>query len=91
MGDETDQIERKVTARLHESVRRMAVVLGVAATGVTLLGAWVTFPHRLGAVEKSVERVSMERGSDHEALVRIEERLIEIQRRLERIERVSTQ
>jgi hypothetical protein len=91
MGDDTEQIERKVTARMHESVKRMAVVLGVAATGVTLLGAWVTFPHRLGAVEKSVERVSMERSGDHEALVRIEERLIEIQRRLERIERNGNQ
>jgi len=87
MGDETEIIDRRADEKITATIKRIAVALGIAATAMTLLGAWVTFPHRLNAVEKSQERLTGERSSDHESLIRIETMLTEIHRRLERMER----
>lgn len=65
--------------RMRKGFEVMAVVLGLV-TGLTgLFGAFVLLPSRVDAVEKQVTRLNERDEKSREMLVRIEERLIQVQ------------
>lgn len=60
-------------------------VIVAAATGITgLFGAFVILPYRVDAVENQARANAEKTAADHELLVRIEERLITVQKQLEK-------
>lgn len=62
--------------RLGKNVVFWAGVLGVA---VSVAGTWLIIPQRLDAVEKRQETLEHKATTDRELLVRIEERLKQVQ------------
>ena len=68
--------------RLRKSIEVGAAALGLIAGIVGLFGAFVLLPSRMEAAEKQIHRL-LERDEKHrEMLVRIEERLIQVQSEL---------
>jgi hypothetical protein len=66
--------------------KRIEVVATIVAvlTGLSgLIGAWFVIPYRVEAVEKRQIAIEMVSKADHDILVRMEERLISVQKTLE--------
>lgn len=64
-----------------------ALILAVGSGLTGLFGAFVILPYKVEAIEKKVEVNAKKSDDDHELLVRIEERLITVQKQLERKEK----
>ena len=76
---DTDRVDKKVDARVTGTLKRIGLVLGILTGGLGILGAYVTIPRRLDEAEKRIETLQHQRETDHEILVKIEERLKIIQ------------
>jgi len=66
-------------------VELVAVMAGLATGVAGMFGAFYLLPYRMDAVEMRVEKISQQRDTDRELLLRIEERLINVQRDLQRV------
>lgn len=73
---------------MSEKAKMNLQVFGVVvavATGITgLFGAFIILPYRVDAIEVQVRNNAEKVAADHELLVRIEERLITVQKQLEK-------
>jgi hypothetical protein len=65
-------------------LKKLGVILGILSAGMSLLGAYVLLPYRVDVNEKAIQALQRERNIDHELLMRIDERLIMIQHKLDR-------
>lgn len=61
----------------------LSVIMGMGGVA-GLVGAFYILPYRVEAVERQVGNLRLQRDADRELLTRIEERLIAVQRALER-------
>lgn len=65
---------------------QMFGLLVAVSTGITgLFGAFVILPYKVEAIEQQVKSNAEKTATDHELLVRIEERLITVQKQIERL------
>lgn len=68
---------------MSDSLRRQietgAAVIGLISGVAGLLGAWFIIPYRVTAVETRMEVLSTNAARDHDILVRIEERVKQMQ------------
>ncbi len=69
---------------LRKRVEIWATVLAMVAGLSGLIGAWFVIPYRVEAIEKRQATLEHVSKSDHDILVRMEERLISVQRTLEK-------
>jgi len=65
--------------RLHGGLQVSAAVLGLVAGLTGLFGAFVLLPSRMEAAERQIARLNDRDEKSREMLVRIEERLIQVQ------------
>lgn len=56
------------------SFTRLGLVVGVLLSIASLLGAFVVLPYRMDAAERRVQQIEKERATDHDLLMRIDER-----------------
>jgi hypothetical protein len=77
--------------KTKRGIELAATVIVAVASIAGIAGAWVVLPYRVGAVEKRVEEVNTKVDAkaalaqqDHELLVRIDERLKDLQARQKR-------
>ena len=70
--------------RLHGGLQVGAAVLGFVAGVTGLFGAFVLLPSRMEAAERQIARLNDRDEKSREMLVRIEERLIQLQGELKR-------
>lgn len=68
-----------MSERLHGGLRVGAAVLGLVAGLTGLFGAFVLLPSRMEAAERQIARLNDRDEKSREMLVRIEERLIQVQ------------
>lgn len=61
-----------------------ALFIAVLSGASGLIGAFIVLPQRMDAMEVRVEKISNQRESDRELLLRIEERVIAVQNDLKR-------
>ncbi len=71
-----------MSERLRKSIEVGAAALGLIAGIVGLFGAFVLLPSRMEAAEKQIHRLNERDEKNREMLVRIEERLIQVQSEL---------
>ena len=71
-----------MSERLSKSIEVGAAALGLIAGIVGLFGAFVLLPSRMEAAEKHIHRLNERDEKNREMLVRIEERLIQVQSEL---------
>jgi hypothetical protein len=57
------------------SLKKVALVVGIASAIAVGAGSFFVFPYRLEAAEKRIETLEQKLAADHEMLVRIEEKL----------------
>lgn len=70
--------------RTRKWMQGVAVAVG-CLTGIGgMIGGFVLLPYRMDAVESRVEKLSQQREGDRELLLRIEERVIAVQKELSR-------
>ena len=65
--------------RLHGGLQVGAAMLGLVAGVTGLFGAFVLLPSRMEAAERQIARLNDRDEKSREMLVRIEERLIQVQ------------
>ena len=65
--------------RLRKSIELSASVVAVATGLAGMFGAFVLLPSRMDAAERQIARLSEREEKQREMLVRIEERLIQVQ------------
>jgi hypothetical protein len=57
------------------SLKKVALVIGIASAIAVGAGSFFVFPYRLDAAEKRIETLEQKLAADHETLVRIEVKL----------------
>jgi hypothetical protein len=73
-----------MSEKLRTKVELLALLIAVLSGGSGLVGAFIVLPQRMDAMETRVEKISNQRESDRELLLRIEERGIAVQKELSR-------
>ena len=71
-------------ASLRKQIELSAAALGLVAGLAGLFGAFVLLPSRMEAAERQIYRLNERDEKNREMLVRIEERLIQVQGELKR-------
>ena len=71
-------------ANLRKQIEISAAALGLVAGLIGLFGAFVLLPSRMEAAERQIARLNDRDEKSREMLVRIEERLIQVQGELKR-------
>lgn len=72
------------TKRNLEVIGLIFSVIGGAFGAAGMVGAFYVLPYRMNAAEVEIRRISETHEKDHELLLRIEERLINIQKTVAR-------
>lgn len=69
---------------LERTLNRIILIGGAFGVIASLTGVLIIMPQRLDAAEKRIEVLANQMSKDKETLVRIEERLIAIQKQMEK-------
>jgi hypothetical protein len=75
---------KNMSDKQRKWIEVVAVCAGLATGLAGMFGAFFLIPYRMSAVETRVEKIAQQRDTDRELLLRIEERLISVQRELMR-------
>jgi hypothetical protein len=76
-----------MSEKLKGNLTMISLILGILVGVFGFIGAWTVIPYRLESAEKSIHALQLRTAQDREILIRIEERQIEFNRKLERITR----
>ena len=68
-----------MSEKLRNWVELLCSIIAVCAGVAGLIGAWVIIPYRVDGIEKRQAALEVSAKSDHDILVRIEERVIRLQ------------